>query len=267
MKQSIEAIPTRRDLQQRLMWDFFLRFHMILIVLVSFFSGLLTTKWLYRFGVEIMWLRYLLALAVAYSVFLLGVRVWLAYTGHNRYLRQHRDNSSADIPDLSSGGDHGGAASPCEMTPGGGEFGGGGARSIFEIDGASLPDMPGVSLGDTADVLGGAADGEGCLVALVGGILWVAVAAVVLWLFGSGFYVIYEAPAIFTEVVFEAILADRLLRTAKGADAAGWIGGAFRATWKPFARVSAFALLVGVVGQLVYPDAHTLTDIFHHLSS
>lgn len=249
------------------MWDFFLRFHMLLIVLVSFFSGLLTTKWLYRIGLDTMWLRYVVALVVAYGIFLLGVRIWLAYTGHNRYLRRRREDSSADIPDISSGGSHhDGVVSQCDVAAGSGEFGGGGADSTFAIDGGALPDMPDVSLGGTADVLSGAADGEGCLVALVGGILWVVVAAVVLWVFGSGFYVIYEAPGIFTEVVFEAILADRLLRMSKGADAAGWLGGAFRATWKPFARVGVFTLLVGVAGELAYPDAHTLMEVFQHLT-
>lgn len=52
---------------------------MTLILLAAFASGLLTTKVLLEMHVNVLWQRYLVAVTVAYLVFLAAVKVWLVY--------------------------------------------------------------------------------------------------------------------------------------------------------------------------------------------
>ncbi|HEY0144227.1 MAG TPA: hypothetical protein VGF48_25300 [Thermoanaerobaculia bacterium] len=58
---------------------FFLRFHMTLILLAAFASGLLVTKVLLELDANVLWLRYLVAVTFAYLVFLAAIKLWLMY--------------------------------------------------------------------------------------------------------------------------------------------------------------------------------------------
>ena len=75
---------------------FLLRFHMTFILLGTFVGGLITTKILLELEQDVLWLRYLIAVVVAYIVFLGLVRLWLAYLAWSA--RNDRDALGPDVP-------------------------------------------------------------------------------------------------------------------------------------------------------------------------
>jgi len=253
-------LPTKRNLRSVLVWDYFLRFHMILIVLLSFCSGLLMTKLLLALGIEIIWCRYLFSMLIAYLVFLLGIRLWLTYTGYSRYLQKNNDAPSSDFPDTAGIDGYSSSLSPT-FTAKGGEFGGGGASSSFDAASVNLPSVDGMDALE-ADSLDGIGD---VLSSEVSAFVLILVVVIVLSVLSGTAYIVYQAPNIFTEVVFEAILADRLLRISKQADSIGWIHGAIKVTWKPFLWLLVSAVFFGWLAQRLYPEAHTIADVGHHL--
>ena len=258
----------KRRLAGLLAHRFFLRFHLSLILGFSFAIGLLATKGLLLLGLESLLLRWPMAVFAAYGGFLLGIRVWLAYIGLGRHLGDEDEGSvvdgALDVADFgffSSGGNSGsgiGAGLRVPDIPGGssGGFGGGGASSDFAAlaeGGGSLGDsLPSVDLPDLD--LGGADDG--CLPVLV----LLAIAALLLAVFGVGVYVIWQAPFLLAEAAFEAALAAGLIRSAHRITDPGWIGGTVRASWKPLLWVLGITLLAAVVVEHYVPQARTLLE-------
>lgn len=72
---------------------YLLRLHAVLLLLWTFFSGVLATKALLALGVEAMWLRYGISVVVSYLAFLLGVRAWLIYVGYWSLARRRKQRS------------------------------------------------------------------------------------------------------------------------------------------------------------------------------
>jgi hypothetical protein len=84
-------IETYRDnLRYSLMARFVLRFHAALIILCSSLITLGVDVGLLRLGLSAMMLRYPLAIIAGYGAFLLGVKMWLEYSGINEYLNEER---------------------------------------------------------------------------------------------------------------------------------------------------------------------------------
>lgn len=258
----------KRRLAGLLAHRFFLRFHLSLILGFSFAIGLLATKGLLLLGLESLLLRWPMAVFAAYGGFLLGIRVWLAYIGLGRHLGDEDEESvvdgALDVADFgfySGGGNSGsgiGAGLRVPELPGGssGSFGGGGASSDFaplaEAGGSLGDSLPSVDLPDLD--LGGADDG--CLPVLV----LLAIAALLLAVFGVGVYVIWQAPFLLAEAAFEAALAAGLIRSAHRITDPGWIGGTIRASWKPLLWVLTITLLAAAVVEHYVPQARTLME-------
>jgi hypothetical protein len=102
------------------------RLLMLFIVVATGAAGLLASALLRHLGVRLMPVRYLLALACAYAVFLFLVWLWLLYR------RREVDLANVDAPDLS-----GADGPPCEagapdVPSGGGGSGGGGFDLGFD---------------------------------------------------------------------------------------------------------------------------------------
>jgi hypothetical protein len=72
---------TRARVRQWLEDRFFLRIHMTLILLGTFLAGVVTTRALMAAGVNVLALRYAIAVCLAYLVFLVLVKLWLMYVG------------------------------------------------------------------------------------------------------------------------------------------------------------------------------------------
>ncbi len=254
---------------------FLVRFHVALILAFSLGVGLLTTRVFLHLGLETMHWRWPLVLFAAYGAFLLALRVWLSYIGLGRYL-ESETGLDIDLPELSvsgfsgsgsgSGSASGGLdwASEALRTTGGGRFGGAGGSGDFSalVDveagastgspaGIGLPDIDLPDLGD-----------EGFLPLVVLGI----VVAVLLAVFGVGFYLIWQAPLLLAEVAFEAALAAGLVRSVRKVNDPGWVGGALSASWKPFALILTFSMIAAILAEKYAPDARTLPQAMHQLS-
>src|SRR5690242_9244419 len=144
-------LSARERIARALRARFALRMHTSILLLWTFCAGLLTTKALYALGMQTMWLRYFIAIIVAYGAFLLGVRIWLAYIGRGRLVQSgsrlqssRKSDGSVDLPDLipsGGGSSSGGSGVGGIFRGGGGGSGGGGASGSFVMDSAAAPQL------------------------------------------------------------------------------------------------------------------------------
>lgn len=265
--------PTSKSLLIALQNQYSTRFHMFLIVAASISIAVLTTRLMLVAGVTVMWERYAAALVLAYGTFFIGVWVWLHLSQYGRHLRADwgkRNNWTPDgnvdvLPNFNVGG----ASNPADVpfAGGGGSFDGGGASSSWDIpaDTSVSVDMPGSGLLDGSSSLGDigdAGDGEGCILVIVGILIAVALTAV----FGATAYVIYQAPAILAEVIFEVLLGSPLARGAKALDTANWAAALLKKTWKPFALMAGAAMLFAFFCNSVFPQAATAGQVIDLIS-
>jgi hypothetical protein len=235
--------PARRSRKaQFVAWmanRFFLRFHMTVILGLTFLAGLGVTKLFLDSGNTNLALRYGTAVAASYVVFLLLLKAWLWYID---------DRESVDAGDVVDAVD---IASDFLQSTGrdgavqfqGGSFGGGGSSGSFGDGGAS-------ALADLGS------DEDGCALAVVVMIV-VAVVGIAL----SALYLIYAAPAILAEAAFEAILASSLLRGARKAESPGWVGGVVSATALPFLAMFVLATGFGWFANEHCPEARRVADV------
>jgi hypothetical protein len=242
---------TRAEVLRWLQGRHWLRVHMFFIITATFLAGLATTKLLMSFGVDVLWLRYAIAVGAAYLVFLAMIRLWISYVCG--------DNLGTDVIDGAF--DFFGRSSDrvdwVETIGDGGAFGGGGASGSWEAS----ADIVSAPLANASTGRGGGGghglsfdfDGdEGCIVAIL-------LAALVAILFAGG-YLIYTAPAILGEAAFEALLAAALARRAKKLASAGWVGSVVRSTILIFTVVLAMSILLGWYAQKSCPEARRIRD-------
>ena len=252
---------TPKTLLIALQKEYSTRFHMFLIVAACISVAVLTTRFMLSAGVTVMWERYATALVLAYGTFFVGVWVWLHLSQYGRHLRAdwgRRNNWSADVPldallNLNIGG---GTANPVDMPlqVGGGTFDGGGAGGSWDVPDTSVSlDKPGSGLLDGVSSVADVGDEGGCLLIIAGALIAVALVAV----FGATAYVIYQAPAILAEVIFEVLLGSPLARGAKALDSANWASMLLKKTWKPFALMAAAAMSFAVYCNVAFPQVTT----------
>ncbi len=248
-----------------------LRFHMSLILISTALTGLLASKILLIAHVDNIVIRYPVAVIVSYLIFFAFMKLWLTYVTSSSVRKSYGTGDAAadtlnSIPDFA-----GDSLTSHGMFPGGGGgmSGGGGASGSF--DGITAHADVGVHdvLADTAahaghgignaisDVAGDTASGlaeEGGFVLVILGILLATV-------FGAGLYLVYDAPLILSEAVFDFILAASLIKSMRKIDDPDWKGSVLRTTWKPFV----IALLISFFGAYIlhanYPGAHKLSEI------
>ena len=215
----------RRWLEER----FFVRIHMTIILIGTFLAGLLTTRGLMGLDVNVLAVRYPIAVCVAYLVFLGLVKLWLLYVESN--VEPDVDPADAIEFGVEATGD---AARAMTLHSGGGGYSSGdsGISGVLDFGG---------------DDIGGL-------------IFMIVLIVVVLLLGGIAIYYIYMAPAILGEALFEVILAASIARRAKRAEGSGWVGSVFRATVLPFLGVLALSIVLGWAAQNYCPDAVRLRD-------
>lgn len=232
-------------LRHRLERDSFPRIQMGLIVALTGAAGLLCSFLLLRAGIDRMALRYPLALAGAYAVFLFLLWLWIR-TQADDYL---------DLPDLldlvpepSAGG------LPSSFpSGGGGNFGGGGASRSFEATRAStLSDSEPLSaLGDAA---GSAFEADELAIPLVALVLAVGLAF-------ASLYVVYLAPALFAELLFDGALSYSLYRHLRATERSHWLSTAWRRTVLPFGLTAVFLFAVGFALGVYAPGTHSIGEV------
>jgi len=225
---------------------FFLRFHMAVLLGLTFLAGLAVTKLMLVAGNTDLALRYGVAVTASYAAFLLLLKLWLLY------MQRGRSDDVGDAVDTAEGavdvlrdlGSRGGP-SPTDFQAGGGGYGGGGASSSFG-ESASAD-------GGSASTLAPDLDDGFALVVLA------AVALIVAALAGG--YLIYTGPTILAEAAFEALFASTLIPGARKAEATGWMGAAIRATAFPFVAMFALAVGFGWVAGRFCPEARRVVDV------
>jgi hypothetical protein len=253
----------REHVKRYLIQRFYTRFHMSLILMSAGLAAMLGNWVMLHAGVSAMWLRYPLAITLAYLIFLAGVWLWLQYVQYTQGDGTRRTNiDGADVLNgdiLPIGG--GGSSSGDSFAGGGGSFDGGGAAgewveanpvqalassgSAPSTDGGGMFSGIGKNLGDFGDL-----DGEAIVLIVL------AIALILSLLLLSG-YVIWFAPDILSEALFGATLAGSLARTAKRQDADGWVLGVVKKTWWPFAIVMVISMVFAIYAASHYPGAST----------
>lgn len=227
---------------------------MFLIVTATFLAGLLTTKLLMISGVDLLWLRYALAVCAAYLAFLAIIRLWIWYVcygapydgsdGIDLFVRQMDKVEWVELG-------------------GGGEFGGGGASGTWATPDGVPVEME-ISTAPTKLAGAGSSDKSGCLSFDIGGdegcFVVILLAVLVGVLLIAGGYLVYAAPAILGEAVFEALLAAALVRRTKKLAAAGWAGSIFQSTVWIFLAVLAISITLGWYAQKSCPEALRIRD-------
>src|ERR1700730_16694872 len=95
-----------QGIKQRILHGYCVRVHMALIVTAVVVSGVLSSKLLLGSGVHSLRLRYPVAVAVSYLVFLLLIRVWIWYVTLRRsvWSRSSGRTSNSNLGDLNFGG-------------------------------------------------------------------------------------------------------------------------------------------------------------------
>ncbi len=230
------------------------RLHMMLIVALTATAGFLASIALLHAGVDSLWLRYLIAIVVAYLSFLLFLWCWL---------RLRRDDvlDSLDIP---SPGSRGGSSCSPEKPwePGGGQFGGGGASGSFD-DGTQLARLSSESSSSNSGGGSGLSDAAGAfdLEELVVVLLAIAALIGATW---AALWIIWAAPAFLAELMLDGALATGLYRRLRGVEGDHWLRTAVRRTIWPFVAVALLFSLAGVGMQIYAPDAKSVGQVLHH---
>jgi hypothetical protein len=233
--------------RQRLLRKSIPRIQVSLILSLTALAGFLSSFSLLHLGVTWMWLRYPIAISVAYCVFLLLLALWL-------WLQRRSLDIDPPLPDFvptrpTAQGDN--------IQFGGGDCGGGGAGGSW---GESVsPSSSGVSSG------GSVSDAVGLDLDLEEG--WLIVLAIVALIGGliASFYIIYIAPSLLAEVLVDGALVAGLYKRVKPIEQRHWLRAAVRQTVLPALLVALFFTVAGYALQKAIPEAHTMGEVWNHV--
>jgi hypothetical protein len=249
--------------ERRIAHDYFVRFHMSVILAAVISSGVLASKCLMILGVSLGF-RYPIAVLASYLVFLLLVRVWIWYVSVRTAAGFQLANlefggGSGSSGSISFGGGSGGSGSGGGFSGfGGGTSGGGGASSSWAgNDAAALVSQPSPASSGShwlPDIdLGGDDDSWIVIVLLI---------ALVACILGGGVYLVYAAPHILPEAACQAVLAGTLTRVSKEQHH-NWMAGVIWRTWIPFVLVLVMAGALGWEAHRYCPSAPRLLDVLN----
>ncbi|MGD0773901.1 MAG: hypothetical protein ABSC05_13865 [Candidatus Solibacter sp.] len=261
------------QLQRRIAHDYFVRFHMSVILAAVISSGVLVSKLLMELRIPLH-LRYPIAVLASYCVFLVLVRVWIWYVSVRTAAGLQLANlsfgggrgsggsgGSLDIGGGFSGGSgSGGSGSGGGFSGfGGGTSGGGGASSSWEgNDAAAIVSQP--SSGSSGghwwpDIdFGGGDDDSWLVIALL-----IALVACIL---GGGVYLVYAAPHILPEAAGQVLLAGTLKQASRQQHHT-WVDGLIWSTWIPFVLVMIIAGALGWEAHRHCPVALRLLEVLN----
>jgi hypothetical protein len=259
MRYEIFNVMNRTVFVSKLKRRFSLRLHMTLILLATAMAGLSASKLLLIAGLENPAIRYPLTVLFAYCVFFVAIKFWL-WIIVGSVAAQTRisglsipDISSVSLPDTASSSASG-SASGDVFSGGGGKFSGAGASDSFGeavSSGSSSGGSSGGGIG-SFDI----DDDIGIIIVLV------LLALLLVAVFGAGVYLVYQAPAILSEVAFDSVLAVSLVRKSKKMQDPDWIGSVFKATWMQFAAILLFAVIAGTAIHLIFPDVTKISELY-----
>jgi hypothetical protein len=231
-------------------------------------AGFLISSALLHLGVTLMAVRYPLAVFLAYSVFLLLLRLWLAL--------QRTGGSALDLfPDIGDGipnnlFDSGtGAATEAATFGGGADFGGAGTGGSWTGGGAS-PSNLGSDLSGGSSIMDSVPDvpdvgldfdlGEGCFWIVIP---IIAIAGVIF----AMFYVVYAAPVLLAEMLVDALLVAGLYKRLKGIEPRYWLRSVVRRTLWPVLIATALFIAAGYLMGRIAPEAHSIGGFWREINT
>ncbi len=204
------------------------RFHMFLIVSATGAAAFFFSFLMLNTGLHIMWIRYPLAVGLAYLVFLALLRVWLSY--------EESRKSPLTFENAWDAGD-----------------------GAVEVSDAVIGEMDAVgSSPDSAGDVAGALDPDEWTFVII------ALAAVC-GVFLAVLYVVWTAPVLLAEVLVDGLVMSRLYKKLKIADQSFWMFGVLRRTWLPALLVAVFFAIIGFIMQQIAPDAISIGPVISHV--
>jgi hypothetical protein len=223
---------------------------MSLVVAATGLGGFLTSFTLLHMGMNSLALRYALAVATAYMVFITVVWLWLLSLRRTFSIEidpvDAIDALTTDLPSSSPD------LSPSHFSGGGGQFGGGGASSSFSSD---MPPTTSTSSG------GG---GIGFDFDFDEGVFILAVAAAVCSAMIAAIYLVMIAPGFFAEAFLDSMLSVGLYRRLRRIQAEHWLSGVVRKTILPFITTLIFFTVAGLAIHGYAPDAVSIGDAWKY---
>ena len=211
---------------------------MSLILLFTGLAGFLASFSLLHLNVSRMWIRYPIAILVAYGVFLLLLRLWLWIYG--RDMDVDLDPELAEVvlePPF-------GGSVPSEVPHfnkraeiGNSRGGGSTSWSGFDFD---------LDLEE-------------------GWFLIIAVIALIGALIAS-LYIIYIAPLLLAEILIDGVLLVGLYKRVKHIDQHHWLRTAARRTVIPVLLIAMFFSVAGFAMQRIAPEAHSIGGFWKHIT-
>lgn len=264
--------------RQRLVAEGFPRLQISLILLLTAAAGFFISFILLQIGIDSMAFRYPVAIAAAYCVFLLLLRVWLWLQKNDRGrldgdLLPDVDLDIIPIPSGGSGGTADAGIDPACDT--GGDFAGAGAGGSWDglnLSGYASPtEDGGINAADAVDTtVEATGDGVG---SLLDGIdldegLWIALVIVVLTgALLAALYVVYIAPVLLAEVLVDGVLVTGLYRRVKKADQRHWLRTAVRKTLLPAIIVAVCFAVAGYAMEQIAPEARSVGEVWRYAQS
>jgi len=235
---------------------FSLRLHMTLILMATAMAGVSASKLLLIIGLDNPAIRYPLTVLLAYCVFFIAIKFWLwIIVGSAAVQTSAAGQSASDISSVSLPDGAASSASDTAFGGGGGKFSGAGSSASFGDAVPSGGSSGGSSSGGGIGSLD-LDDGIGIIV------VFILLALLLIAVFGAGAYMIYQAPAILSEVAFDSVLAVSLVRKSKKLHDPDWIGSVFKATWKEFAIILLFTVIAGAAIHIIFPDVIKISDLY-----
>jgi len=247
------------------------RLHVLAILVLTGAFGFLVSWGLLEIGLLALWLRYPLAVALAYGAFLLQLRIWLAYQRRHRARREDRESDAGDLSDLLdpnlldvSGSVGRGVEVAGRFAGAGGRFGGAGASGSYQ---GAMP-LPMMDTGVASAQMAGHASSGGTKG--IGGLfelaavddvplaVVLAVLAAVLSLLLAAGYLVWTAPALLSEILVDGLVVAALSHRLKTIEGPTWIRSVVRRTWFPATGV---ALALGGTGYLLQRLDPTIDSI------
>jgi hypothetical protein len=213
------------------------RLQMSLLVALTAGAGLAASFVLLHAGMGSMGLRYPLAVLIAYGVFLGLLWLWMRSA-----LADHIEDA-VDVVDRWQARSR--SASSEDHQP---------SRTSFDHATDRSASGDGVSFGDAFEVIG-SADEAAIPLALIA-----ALVALLAALTFSLVSVVWAAPALFAELLFDGVLAVGLYRRLRRADVRHWLQSALRHTFWPFMVALILAAAGGALLQWHAPQATTVSQ-------
>lgn len=218
------------------------KFQMSLILLFTGLAGFLASYSLLHLNVTRMWIRYPIAILIAYGVFLLLLRLWLWMHGRDMDVDLDIDlelpvgeSGSGEVSHLNSGADIGDSHAVESV-----------ASSVNSSSGFSWS-----SIDFDLDL----DDGWFVIIALI----------VIIGLLIASLYIIYIAPLLLAEILIDGVLLVGLYKRVKHIDQRHWMRTAIRRTIVPALLIAMLFSVAGFAMQRVVPEAHSIGGFWKNI--